>query len=96
MSEQPNKPINHAPEREGTRFDHIVDPQIDLRAYTDAGYDAQAIARTLRSVEKPVEPNPVRTAAVELSNLKIVREGAKRIEDRELFSEDTTGWDIAA
>ena len=88
MSEQQNMPINHASEREGTRFDQIVDPRIDLRAYTDAGYDAQAIARTLRLVEKPVEPNPVHVAATELSNLQIVRVDAMRIEERPFFSDD--------
>lgn len=94
MSEHPNKPIDHAPEREGTRFDEIVDPQIDLRAYTKARFDAQAIARTLHSVEnqKPVEQNPVHTATVELSNLKIVRTDAMRIEDRPFLSSE----DIAA
>lgn len=89
MSEQPNKPINHAPEREGTRFDEIDDTQLDFRAYkTDDGYDAQAIADTLKSVEKPVEPNPVQVAAAKLSYLNAVRDAAKRIEERKFFSED--------
>jgi len=92
MSEQPNNPNYHVPGREGTRFDAIVDPRIDLRAYSDAGYDAQAIADTLRTVEKPVEPNPVHAAAIELSNLKIVRIDAMRIEDRPFLSSE----DIAA
>jgi hypothetical protein len=88
MSEQPNKPINHAPEREGTRFDEIDDTRLDFRAYSDKKYDAQAIARTLRSVEKPAEPNPVHLAAAKLSYLNVVRDDAKRIEDRKFFSED--------
>ena len=88
MSEQPLVSNVHPIHREGTRFDDVVDHQIDLHSYTGNPYDSQAISRTLHSAEKQIQPNPVRIAAMELSNLNAVRESVKRIEERKLLAEN--------
>jgi hypothetical protein len=82
VSEQPASSNVHPLHREGTSFDDVVDHQIDLRGYTGNPYDADAIARTRSSAERPVEQNPVHAAAIELSNLNIVRLDAMRNEDK--------------
>lgn len=88
MSEQPVVSNVHPIHREGTRFDDVVDHQIDLHSYTGQPYDREAIGRTLHTVERQAQPNPVRIAAIELANLNAVRESAKHIEERKFLVEN--------
>ena len=90
MSEQPITRNDYPLAREGTRFDAIVDPTIDLRASgmkydPTALRDAREAAVSLSEIE--TEPSQVERRRLKLRMVLAAREESTRNEDKPFLQE---------